>query len=259
MPEEKLQTKVEGTVARPAFIPAGDTRGTEHITKDDIQMPRLGLAQGLSPQVQDGDPKRIPDLKVGMLFNNLTNEIIPAPVEFTVIRADRPRYVEFIPREQGGGIRDFDVPAHDPRTQFTRDAQGKSVNPVATKFYDFIILMLPVNGVDPGSNLIALSFKSTGLKVARQLNGLLKMRNAPSFACKFKLTTGMDRNAKGTFAVYQVANAGWVDDEATYKLAESLHESLRGAAIAIDRTDMDVEDDAVENGEGDTTFDPNKM
>ena len=58
---------------RPTFIEAQDTRGAEHIGKDDIQMPRLGLAQAQSPQMLDGDPKFIDNLRVGELFNNVTD------------------------------------------------------------------------------------------------------------------------------------------------------------------------------------------
>ncbi len=239
MADDKLQTTPTQAMERPAFLSVDDVRGTEHLTKDDIQLPRIGLAQGLSPEIQDGDPKFISDLKVGMMFNNLTRQIIePAkgPIEFTVIRAERPRYVEFIPRTAGGGIKDFDVPANDPRTQFTRDpVSGQSVPPVATKFYDFIIMMLPVTTPQEAmQKIIALSFKSTGLKVARNLNGLMKLRNAPTFAGKYTLKTGMDKNSKGTFAVFQIANAGWVD-EPTYKIAEAAYKGLEGKTVVIER------------------------
>jgi hypothetical protein len=236
---------------RPSWLKKGDTRGTEHLTKADIQMPRLALAQGLSPQIQEGDPQQIQGLKVGMLFNSLTKEILgKGPLEFTIIRADPPRWVEFYPRTEGGGIKDITVPPNDPRTQFTTD-NGKSVPPVATQFYDFVIMMLPVKGGDPMSNMIALSFKSTGLKVARQLNGLMRYRDAPSFTGKYILTTGMQRNPKGTFAVYQVANAGWVDEE-TGKLGEQMFDALKDREIKIDIDDQP--DDAVEHAGGDAGF-----
>jgi hypothetical protein len=248
---EKTNTSME----RPAWLKKDDTRGTEHLTKADIQMPRLALAQGLSPQIADGDPQQIPDLKVGMLFNSLTKEVLgKGPLEFTIIRADPPRWVEFFPRTEGGGVKDIDVPSDDPRTQFTTE-NGKSIPPAATQFYDFVIMFLPLKSGDPMSNIIALSFKSTGLKAARQLNGLMQLRNAPSFAGKYVLTTGMQRNSKGTFAVYQVANAGWVDEE-TGKLAEQMFEALKNKDIKIDRDEDHIDDP--ESGGGDASFDIDK-
>jgi hypothetical protein len=235
-----LEKTTTAITSRPSWLKAGDTRGTEHLTKADVQMPRLALAQGLSPQIQEGDPQQVPGLKVGMLFNSLTKEVIgKGPIEFTIIRADPPRWVEFYPRETGGGIKDINVPADDPRTQFTTE-NGKSIPPAATQFYDFVIMFLPVNNNDPMSNVIALSFKSTGLKAARQLNGLMQLRNAPSFAGKYVMTTGMQRNSKGTFAVYQVANAGWVDEE-TGALGEQMFDALKDRELKIDREDIEHE------------------
>lgn len=236
----------QGTAAfeRPSFLPSGDVRGIDHLKKDDLQMPRLALAQALTPQVAEGKE----GFATGVLFNSLTEEIYgKGPIDFTVIRADPPRWVEFFPREQGGGIKDMSVPSSDPRTLFTVDSNGKPVPPAATKFYDFVVLMFPLQG-DPMERLIALSFKGTMLKTARQLNGLMKYRNAPSFAGRYTLTTAMTKNAKGMFAIYQVKNAGWVD-EATFHLGEQLYDAIKDRTLTIER----------EPGEEETDFNPSNM
>jgi hypothetical protein len=237
---------------RPSWLTPGDTRGTEHITKDDLQLPRIMLAQGLTPQVAESKE----GFAVGVMYNNLTEEILGrGPLSFTILRADPPRYWEFFPRDSGGGVKEADIPANDPRTQFTQDADGKSVNPVATKFYDYVILLLPK--MEP----IALSFKSSGLRTARQLNALMKLRNAPSFFGKYKLTTTTTRNAKGVFAVFQVQNDGHVD-EATFRSAEAMHEAIKNKVLVIKRDDIDAEvvDDAQEHaGPADANFDTSRM
>lgn len=216
-------------MVRPDFIPKDDTRGTDHITKDDVQIPRLALAQGLTPQVLEG----VEGFTVGVMFNSVTNEVYgKGPLDFCVLRGDKPRWVEFNPREEGGGVKDANVPADDPRTQFRRDdVTGKSLPPIATKFYDFIIARLPLTE-NPFDSIIALSFKSTGLKAARALNALIRMRNAPIFAGKYTVTTSVTKNAKGTFAVYQIANAGWLDRE-TYGKAEALYEAWKDRIVTV--------------------------
>jgi hypothetical protein len=216
---------------RPAFLPQNDHRGTEHLTKDDIQMPRLALAQQMSPQLDEGNPKFIEGLKQGDMFNSVTSEIIgKGPITFTVVRCDPPRYMEFNPRDQGGGVKDPNVPANDPRN-------GEL--PVAVKFYDFIIARTD----RPGFELIALSLKSTGLKVARQLNALMKLRNQASFAGNYTLGVAKEENAKGKFYNFTVKNAGWLD-EAAYHIAEQAFESLKDREVVIDREgaheDVDV-------------------
>jgi hypothetical protein len=214
---------------RPAFLPAGDTRGTEQITQEDLQLPRIAIAQGLSPEILEDNPKYIEGLKLGHMFNNLTGELYQrGPLEIAIVRADRPRWVEFIPRNEGGGVRDLDVPPDDPRTKFTRGEDGKSLPPIATKFYDFVVLLLP------SRQPMVVSMKGKALKVARQLNALLKLRNAPVFAGKYELTSVMETNSKGTYGIYQIRNAGWLD-EATYKYAEQVFESIKSKNLIVDR------------------------
>jgi hypothetical protein len=216
------------TDQRPDFIETGSHAGAEHITREDIQMPRLSLAQQMSPELVKGDPKFIEKLGIGDMFNNLTQQVYGVgPLEFCILRADPPRWVEFIPREQGGGVRDPNVPSDDPRTQFGPAGEP----PIATKFYDFIVALLPTR------ELIALSFKSTGLKVAKQLNGLIAFRNAPIFAGKYQLMTTMTQNSKGRFAIFQVKNAGWLPDRLTYLWAEEMFKNLRDKTIHIERVE----------------------
>ena len=242
MAEEKKTDAIatqNTALARPSFLGQNDTRGAENITKEDIQMPRIGIGQPQSPEVIDGDPKRIADLKPGMFFHNLTRQIIPAPLNFTVIRTERPRFIEFIPRAQGGGIKDYNVPPDDPRTLFTTGPDGKPVPPVATKFYDFILMLLPINPNDPMSSIIALSLKSSGIAVARALNGFIKLRNAPSFAGKYTMKTVSKTNSKGTWFLPVIDNAGWCTEE-EFKVAELAYQSLSGRTVRIE---VDEEDE----------------
>lgn len=213
---------------RPDYIPK-DTSGTEHITKDDLIMPRISIAQGLSPQILEDDPAYIEGLKLGQMFNTITKHIYGrGPLEFCVIRADRPRGVEFIPLKEGGGVKDFDVPLDDPRMQFTDGPEGERLKPVATKFYDFLVVLLP------SKEMAALSFKSTGLKVAKELNSLIKLRGTALYTGKYELSSATETNAAGTYGVYRVKNAGWVDNE-TFQWAKAAFETMKDKEVIIER------------------------
>jgi hypothetical protein len=220
----------------PAFVEKGDQRGTEHITKEDIKMPRVALGQGLSPQRIKNDPKFIKGLELGDMFNDLTEEIYgTGPIEFTVVRADKPRGIEFYPIDDGGGVKDLDVPLDDERMMFTRDEEGRPVKPIATKFYDFIILMLKTR------ELAVLSLKGTGLKAAKELNGLMMIKQGPSFLGKYSVTSSVETNSKGTFGVYRIKNMGNVEEE-DYKLAESIFENVKDKRLDIERESEETED-----------------
>jgi hypothetical protein len=239
-----------GTIAkRPTYLQPKDTRGTDHIERDDVQMPRIGLAQGLSPEVQEGDVKHIPELKTGDMFNNLTGQIYGrGPLEFTVVRADRPRGIEFIPLKEGGGIRDFSVPLNDPRMEFGEpdDENPSGKKPIATKFYDYIILLIP------SMEVVALSFKSTGLKTAKRLNAFMKMKRAPSFTGKYTLTSTIETQGVYTYGVFQVRVSdavdeytargmpGWVSEEVA-EYAEGIFDSIKDKEFEIEREQVEQE------------------
>lgn len=214
----------------PDYIKANDMRGTEHLTKEDLQMPRMALAQALSPQLQTGDPKEIEGLKAGQFFNNLTGEIYgPGPFEIAVVRADPPRGVEFNPMDEGGGIRDFDVPRDDPRMKFGPNGE----KPTATLFYDYIVVKLDT--LEP----VALSLKSTGLKTARQLNSFIKLRGM--LTQKFELSAINEKKKGYSYFVPRVKMCG-VPSEDQYALLESMYEGLKDRKLVIDREPVDTEE-----------------
>jgi hypothetical protein len=192
---DALTKKPDSDVTVPDFLQDYVGKGLEHIQREDLQLPRLALAQGLSPQIDKDAPEYIEGLSLGDAFNSETGQVLGrGPWEIAIIRADPPRYVEFIPRDEGGGVKDPNVPPGDPRTEFTQDEDGNAVPPKATKFYDFLAVFLD------NREMIALSFKSTGLKVARHLNTLMKLRqNIPMFMGKYSVRALMAQNSKGKF------------------------------------------------------------
>lgn len=243
MAKNELEKRLDDSMALPAHLQNEKPEGLEHLTRDDVQMPRLLIAQSMSPQLDPAKPVYMEDLHVGEIFNSLTGIIYgKGPLAFTVLRADTPRWVEFIPRELGGGIKDPKVPFGDPRTEWQTD--GKP--PIATKFYDFIVMLLP------SRELIALSFKSTGLKVARQLNGLMQARMKPIYTGTYNLSSVPMQNAKGSFYVPLVKNLGWVDVE-TGKVTKAMFEGLRNTVIDIHLPEATG---AVAPEDGDTSFEP---
>lgn len=235
-----------GSMERPDFLKptAGKPRGLENVTRADIQLPRLSLAQGQTPQVLESKE----GFSAGVMFNSFTEEVFgKGPIYFTIIRTDRPRYIEFHPRNAGpgapSGIKDMNVPPNDPRTRFGPNGE----KPVATCFYDFVICILPLNPLDPMGTVISLSFKSTGIQVAKRLNTLMTYRDADTFAGRYELSTFMDRRDKYIFAQFKVENAGWVD-QPTFKMCEKMYDLLKDKTIDFDTTPADgVDDETIEH------------
>lgn len=241
-----LETRPTAEMERPSFIPQDDVRGTEHIGREDVAMPRLAIAQALSPQIEEGNAKYIEGLKNGDLFNSLTGDTYgKGPITFIVVRADVPRGIEFNPRDEGGGIKDPNVPLNDPRMEFGPDGE----QPIATKFYDFIVMI--ADGSFKGE-IAALSFSRTGIATAKALNGLMKLRRGPVFGALYTGTSVLVNSAKG-FKYYslRVQNAGWIQEEALYRRAETAFEALKEKPVVIDRGTADdhVDDSMASNPE----------
>lgn len=231
---------LSGTMERPKSLDPNDRSGTEDIGANDVRLPRLAFAQGLSPQMTPGDSQYIDNLKLFDMFNDLTSEVYgKGPITFIPVRRD-VRRIEFKPRNEGGGIVDLDVPPNDPRMKWTV-TDGQRTPPRATTFVEFIILMLrPGKAPEP----IVLSIKGTNKwnrRASDQLTTFIKLRNAPIYAGLYKvdsLTPG--KNDSGTFAVPTIKNAGFVPvdipaGKALYDYAKTFADSLAGKVIVVDR------------------------
>jgi len=248
MAENSLEKTLKGPqgLAVPDYLKDMEMEGLEHVTEQDIAMPRLLIAQQMSPQLNPAKPEYLEDLHSGDFFNSLTGQVYGrGPLVFSVLRGDPPRWVEFIPRDQGGGIKDPNVKHGDPRTEWQAD--GKP--PIATKFYDFIIMLHGFSG-----QLVALSFKSTGLKVARQLNGLMQARMKPIYTGTYAIDAPSATNAKGTWFIPRVKNHGWIPPEMAKDL-KKMYENFKNRVIEIDRPEAT----GGTADEGDPSFDPEEL
>jgi hypothetical protein len=232
--------------APPSYLPKS-RRGFEDTVQTDLMIPRLALAQALSPQVTDGDPARIADLKVGDLFNSVTNQVYGREVIVQVLRKMPLRAMEFRSIDDGGGVADPNVPLDDPRLKWGTSGDKKADKPKATLFRDFLAVILPQR------EMIALSFKSSGINAAKTLWGLATMGNRDCFAMKLRISTDVKLTPK-PHQVYKIAQVGWVS-EVDFKLGEEAFEAVRTiSAEQIARDDFDdVDDSLAANPEGSTT------
>lgn len=225
------------------------------------KMPRLAIAQGMSPQVQNG-PKKIKGLEIGQMFNTLTRTIYGnGPLEFAVVKRLPPRWIEF---DADRKIVDPDVPPNDPRTQWRQTAEGRKP-PIATQFLDFVVVLLA--DMEP----IAISCSRSNMKSADELLGLIQIRRPkmiggkpmrlPEFAMKFSVEAGqfpVPGQANSTYGAFVFKQAGdLVDEPEKARMVRQFREQFLQTPIDID---TELEPDASDSREvGDTSFDPNEL
>lgn len=231
--------KIENTLPERLRGKTGSA-GRENITTEDITMPRILIAQGLSPQLDEDDPKYIESLKFGQLFNNLTGmNYGSGPISFFILRHGK-RAVEWIPRKEGGGIKDRNVPLDDERLQWRGDEP-----PIATLYHDYLIYL------EETRELVMLSMSKTSIKTAKNLNGLIQLRNQDIFEGRYLLSVAKEKNKDGSFGVFVVSNGEWATDEQSAMLKE-MFEQFKTATINV----VGDEEEEPETGtpDGETPF-----
>lgn len=203
--EELAVQGVQTLGPAPDYIPKS-RRGFEDTVQTDLTIPRLALAQALSPQVTEGDPRCIKGLKAGDLFNSVTGQNYGREVVVQVLRKMPLRAMEFRDINDGGGVIDPNVPLNDDRLKWGNSGDKRKDKPQATLFRDFLAVILPQR------EMIALSFKSSGIKAAKDLWGQVTMAGRDCFAVKAHITTGLKLDPK-PHQIFKVAVYEWVSPE----------------------------------------------
>jgi hypothetical protein len=174
----------------------GDSAGLgfENQTPADVAVPFLGLLQALSPQVTDGNPTRIAGAKQGDLLNTVTQELLGSPVHVVPCCSEHV-YVEWRPREQGGGF----VAVHAVDDPIIIDARAKAEKPNKLKtnegndlvetFYIYGLLLDSADAQESG-NPIVIAFTSTKIKVYRRLMTALRTIKGKAPMCAYRIAIG---------------------------------------------------------------------
>jgi hypothetical protein len=213
-------------------------QGTEALGREDVRLPRLALAQAMSPQVKRGDVKFIDGLREGDLYNDLSGEVYgEGPLEVVIVTCLGARGVLFAPLEEGGGILEANVALEDPRMQFTTSESGERRKPQATKFYDYLVWLTTTQ------ELLALSMKGTQLKVAVNLNSLIKLplkldgnivMQPPCWARTFAVGTAMQKKDAYSWANFTVRFKS-VTPPDVRGLCADLHANFTTKNVVIER------------------------
>lgn len=174
-PAKKENTQV--AVPDDLDIFADANLGNENVGQNDIVIPRIQIAQALSPEIKKTKSEYIEGAEEGSVFNTATRQLYTTPLLVVPVAYNR-RYIEWIPRSAGGGLVN---PDHDESIleQCERGEKGGYVLPNGNEIVDtpehFVLV---VNG--DSYEQAVMSMAGTKAKVSRQWNTLirnLKVRN----------------------------------------------------------------------------------
>ena len=223
--------------------PSQPQRGFEGgVDQEDLIIPRAKLIQALSPELTE----ELEGIKVGVIINSLTKEILPQ--EFIPIFTFK-NYIRFNPRSKDDPNFDSDyepgaviwkcVDPLDPRVKEQTKFGPNGEKPVAVTFINFFSYF-------PGVAMpVIVSFSKTSYKAGKNLLSLAKFCGGDMFCRKYKLVSQMETNDVATYAVLKVKPVGAVSPE-EFQLCERLWNEFSAKVEAIQVHEEDVPEEAGE-------------
>ncbi len=233
--------------------------GMENIERADMTLPRLALAQALSPQLSESDPKFIDGLKKGEFFNTITREIYGKTAQLIPLLFYKSRIL-FGPMDEGGGLRcqspdnitgigdPGGVCVKCPLSQFGSARNGEGKGTACNQFFNYAAVAASSGKFLP-EGLLVFSLKSSALKTAKDWNALIRIRNLDIFAGIYDVTSVERKNDIGRWYEPVITPAGNVSREA-YAMARELYAGVAEMNKAS-RLHFDVADLAGEPGSSD--------
>lgn len=218
--------------------------GVDYDTSE-LQIPFVRVIQALSPQIKKNDPAFIKGAGQGDAFNTVTGDYWSGEEGFEVVPClQQTKYLEFIPRDQGGGGFVGELSADDPNIARATRTGGKEILPNGNELVKSDQHYCMLIGSDGLYQPVIVDMKSTQLSVSRRWKtqiAMLKVKDAQGvlktpalFGTVWRLTTVEQSNDMGTWYNWSVEKVKMIDDEALLQEAINFRKSIqKGEAKAV--------------------------
>ncbi len=237
--------------------------GFEHTTSKDFKIPIVRVLQALSPEVDEDNPKYIDGAKPGYIYNISTKTaydgksgIIVVPVLYF------RKWVEFVPRDNGGGYVD-EYPIDHPVAK-TGERIGKSTNKRLPNGNDLVETgYFPCVHIMENGNLdqVVIIVSSSGWDFARDWLAIMRSRvmtgkngkkfTPAFFSHKYQVCTETKKKKQDTWKSFKVGEISQIDpvkESDIYIYAKEFHRQMN-----IEFTNVKVgsyKDDDYDQGNG---------
>ncbi len=222
--------------------------GFENQSNDDVKIPFLNVLQAGSPQVENSET-----LKPGMLYNTITGEGYKSVLFVPGIT--QHKFIEFVPREKGGGGFRGEHSPSDPLVLAAKKASTKfgdytlpNGNELTETFSLFGVIM---NEDGTPGILAAISCASMKIKPYKDINTMIRLYqyqdatgrrvSPPLFANVLKVGTKPDsKNGKNFFNITfcpakgSIAASLIAPDNAAYQAAKAVQQLVLSGAAKVD-------------------------
>ena len=208
---------------------------------DEMQIPFVRLLQALSPQLNKKKAEYIEGASSGDAFNNVTGQYWDGEQGLTVIPCyQTTKYLEFTPREMGGGFRG-EISPNNPVLQQTTRSGSKEILPNGNELVKSDQHFCLIVDEDGGFQPAVIDMKSTQLKVSRRWKTQIAMQKVtlpdgrkvtpPVFATMWKLRSVEESNDQGSWSNWAVEKVGLVEDRDLYQEARTFRKSIEAGEV----------------------------
>ena len=189
----------------------------------EMQIPFIRILQAMSPQLKKREAEYIEGAEQGDMFNTVTGDKFKGEDGMIVLPCYQTvKYLEFVPRDLGGGFQG-EISPIDPVLQKTTRNGSKEILPNGhelVKSDQHFCLVIDADGI---TQPVVIDMKSTQLKVSRRWKTKIAMQKVkhpktgamvlpPLFATQWKFTTVEESNDQGSWFNYAIEKIGLVND-----------------------------------------------
>lgn len=243
------ETAVSTEVLDDIFDYAGEGAAFD---SSEMQIPFVRLLQALSPQLNKKKAEYIEGASAGDAFNNVTGQYWDGEKGITVIPCfQTTKYLEFVPRDMGGGFKG-EIPANSPLLQQTTRSGSKELLPNGNELVKsdqhFCLIVEEDGSFQPA----VIDMKSTQLKVSRRWKTQIAMQKVknpktgtlmtpPVFATMWRLYSVEESNDQGSWGNWQVERIGLVENRDLLLEAKAFRDSIAAGEVkAAPETDHNM-------------------
>ena len=189
----------------------------------EMQIPFIRILQAMSPQLKKREAEYIEGAEQGDMFNTVTGDKFKGEDGMIVLPCYQTvKYLEFVPRDLGGGFQGEISPTDRVLQKTTRNG-SKEILPNGhelVKSDQHFCLVIDADGI---TQPVVIDMKSTQLKVSRRWKTKIAMQKVkhpktgamvlpPLFATQWKFSTVEESNDQGSWFNYAIEKIGLVND-----------------------------------------------
>jgi|TARA_R100001460_G_scaffold1130_3_gene4509 hypothetical protein len=246
------------------FETAGDGSSYD---SSELQIPFIRIAQAMSPQLNKKKPEYIEGCSQGDIYNTVTGQYWDGEEGIVIIPCfQTTKYLEFIPRDQGGGFKG-EIPVNNPIITKAKREGSKEILPNGNELVKSDQHYCLVVEEDGSFQPAVVDMKSSQLKISRRWKTQITIQKVKHpktgelvrpavYATMWRLTTTEESNEQGTWNNYTILKEALVSNRDLLMEAKAFKESIMAgevkAAADPDHTSTgssDVDEDVDEDNE----------